>query len=182
MKRISEKEAIRLLKRHADSEEDFKGVLRHSKAVQKLALNIGRKVKDVDLDFIKTASLLHDIGRFRCKPGSKEGVRHGICGAGILRKEGLRDYALVAERHLGPGISKEDIAEQGLDLPLKDYIPISNEEKIITHADNLISDYKRISVEGAAERFSKEISKKTGKRVKKLAEEVEGMRVRKLQI
>lgn len=176
MKKISEKEAIKLLRKYANSEENFKGVLKHSKVVQKLALDIGKDVKDVDLDFIKTASLLHDIGRFRYGPGSKEAVKHGIAGADILRKEGLNDYALVAERHLGAGIAKEDIIEQGLRLPLKDYIPISKEEKIIAHADKLVFGDKVKSVEEAVERFSKELGKKIGKNVKKLAEEVEGMK------
>lgn len=176
MKKISEKEAIKLLRKYANSHEDFKAVLAHSKAVKKVAVDIGKEVKDVDLDFIKSASLLHDIGRFKCRPESKDSIKHGIFGADILRKEGLFDHALVAERHLGAGISKEDIEEQGLELPLNDYIPISKEEKIIAHADNLISDDKIVSVEEAVERFSKEIGKKIGKRVKRLAEEVEGMK------
>ena len=176
MKKISEKEAIKLLKKYANSEKDFKAVLTHSKAVQNVAVDIGKRIKDIDLNFIKTASLLHDIGRFKCRPRSKDSIKHGIFGADILRKEDLPEYALVAERHLGAGISKEDIEEQGLELPLNDYIPISKEEKIVCHADNLVSNDKLISIEEAVERFSKEVSKKIGKRVKRLAEEVEGMK------
>lgn len=176
MRKISEKEAIRLLKKYSTTKNDFNKVLRHSKAVQKVALNIGKKVKNIDLDFIKTASLLHDIGRFECRPESKDSIKHGIIGRDILMKEGLPEYALIAERHLGAGISKEDILEQGLELPLKDYIPTSKEERIIAHADNLVSYDKMIGVEEAVERFSKELGKKYGKRVKKLAEDVEGMK------
>jgi len=176
MKKISEKEAIKVLKRYASSEKAFKGILAHCKAVQKLALDIGKEVKDVNLDFIKSASLLHDIGRFQSGLGGKDVVKHGIFGAEILRKEGLLDHALVAERHLGAGISREDILEQGLELPAQDYIPISKEEKIICHADNLIKRGKVISVEEAVERFSKELGKKVAKKVKKLAREVEGLK------
>ena len=173
MKKLNEKEAIKLLRKYAPSEKDFKGVLKHSKAVQKIALEIGKKVKNVDLDFIKSAALLHDIGRFKSGLSGKDVVKHGIFGAEILRKECLPEYALVAERHLGAGISKEDIIEQGLDLPLKDYIPISKEEKIITHADNLIEEDKEISVKKAVERFEKELGKKVGEKIRRLAEDIE---------
>ena len=175
MKKISEKEAIKLLKKYSKNEEDFKGVLMHSKAVQKAAMDIGRKVKNVDLDFIKSASLLHDIGRFQCGLKGKDVIKHGILGRDILIEEGLSKHTLVAERHMGAGISKEDIISQGLELPLKDYIPISEEEKIICHADNLISGYKKISVDEAVERFNKELGKKAGKKMRKLAREVEGL-------
>ncbi len=176
MKKISEKEAIKLLKKHSNNEGNFKGVLKHSKAVQKVALDIGRKVKDVDLDFIKTASLLHDIGRFKTGIKGKDVVKHGIFGADILRKEGLREYALVAERHMGAGISREDILEQGLELPLNDYIPISKEEKIICHADKLVFGHRVGTVEEAVEKFRKELGEKAGKKIRKLAEEVEGLK------
>lgn len=172
MKRISEEEAVNLLKKYANSEENFRGVLGHSKAVQKLALEIGKDVEGIDLGFIKSASLLHDIGRFEYGPGSKDAVKHGIAGAEILRKEGLPDYALVAERHLGAGISKEDIIEQGLELPAQDYIPISKEEKIITYADKLVFGDKIKKIEDAVEKFSRELGEKAGRKVKELAEEV----------
>jgi uncharacterized protein len=171
MKKISEKEAIKLLKKYAKSEKDFKNVLNHSKSVQKVALDIGKRIKDIDLDFIKTACLLHDIGRFKCK----ENVKHGILGGEILRKEKLLEHALVAERHLGAGISEEDIKEQDLNLPLKDYIPISKEEKIITHADNLVFGYRIGNLGKAVDRYDKELGKKVAKKIKRLAKEVEGM-------
>lgn len=179
MKKISKKEAILLLRKYANNEKAFKGVLRHSKAVKKVAVDIGKRVKGIDLQFVKSASLLHDIGRFQCGPESEDNVKHGIVGADILRKENLPEHALVAERHLGAGISKEDILEQGLELPLKDYIPVSKEEKIICHADNLIEEDKRISLKKVVERFEKELGKKVGKRVKELAEEVEAFKNQK---
>lgn len=175
MKKISVKEAEKLLKKYAYDDKAFKGVLGHARAVKRFAKEIGSKVKGVDLDFIEAASLLHDIGKFKCRPGSKDTIKHGIAGGEILREEGLNDYALVAERHLGPGISKEEIVEQGLELPLQDYIPVSKEEKIIAHADNLIFGERRGSLKEAVEQFDKELGKKVGKRVKKLAEDVEGM-------
>jgi uncharacterized protein len=177
--KLSEKKAIALLRKYSKSEEDFKGILSHSRDVMKIAVDIAKNVKEVDLDFVKTAALLHDIGRTGFAPGSKNALRHGIFGGEILRKEGLPEYALVCERHLGAGISKEDIIEQGLDLPLRDYLPVSKEEKIIAHADNLIIKYRRATVDEAVERFSKELGKKAGEKVRKLAKEVEGMKAGK---
>lgn len=167
---ITEKEAIRLLRKYAKNKKELNAVLKHSKAVQKVALRIAKKIKNSDLEFIKTASLLHDIGRFRCK--RKEAYKHGVMGAKILRKEGLKKHALVAERHLGAGITKKDIVEQKLDLSLKNYVPKTKEEKIIAHADNLISNNKEITTKQAIKRFRKELGEKVAKKIKKLSDEI----------
>lgn len=173
MRYISEEEAIKLLRKHAPNEKSFKKVLEHGRAVQKAALEIA-KGTSLDLEFVKGAALLHDIGRFKCKP--EEIIRHGLYGARILTQEGFPEYALMAERHIGAGISKDDITEQRLDLPSKDFLPVSREEKLIAHADNLISGTNRIPVETAVERFKKGIGEKASKRVEKLAKEVESFK------
>ena len=115
MQRINEDKAISLLKKYADSEKSFLKVLRHVKAVQKVALRIASQCKGVDIELIRIGSLLHDIGRFSCPPG-KGTCRHGLIGAKILGKEGLSEIASIAERHLGAGISKEEVISQGLEL------------------------------------------------------------------
>jgi len=173
---INEEEAIKLLKKYSKDEKVFKIVLDHSKTVQEVALEIAKDVPNLDLELIKIGSLLHDIGRFECKPGAGAGIKHGVFGAEILRKEGLDEIADIAERHLGAGISKEEVKEQRLDLPLKDYLPVTKEQKIITHADNLVSGDKRISLKKAVERYRKELGEKAASKVKKLADEVENMK------
>ena len=171
MEYVTEKRAIELLRKYAPSEEDFKAVLAHAKAVQKAAVKMCRKVK-CDVNFVKTACLLHDIGRFQCiKP-----IWHGLVGAKILLEEGLPRHALVAERHLGAGISKEDIREQKIDLPLKDYVPKTAEEKIVAHADNLVFGARIGTLKEAVDRFSKEIGKKCGKKVRALGKEIERLK------
>ncbi|MBW2980725.1 HDIG domain-containing protein [Candidatus Woesearchaeota archaeon] len=171
MEHVTEKQAISLLKKYAASEEDFKAVLAHSMSVQKVALKICKKVK-CDVKLVKTACLLHDIGRFQCiKP-----IGHGITGAKILLEEGLPRHALIAERHLGAGISKEDIKEQKLALPLKDYVPKTVEEKIVCHADNLIFNTRVGTLNEAVGRFNKEIGKKCGKKVRALGKEIERLK------
>lgn len=176
MKKLTEEEAIALLKKYSKDSESFTKVLEHSKAVQKVALKIAKHICNVDIDFIAIATILHDIGRFDC--WEKDVIKHGLRGAEILRKEGFFEYALVAERHLGAGISKEDVKEQDLDLPDEDFVPISKEEKIITHADNLVMGDIEISVGDAIERYEKELGKKVAGKIKKLAEKVERMEVK----
>ena len=174
MKKITEEEAIELLKKHSNSEESFQKVLAHAKAVQKVAIRIAEKVKGIDMYKIKIGSLLHDIGRFSCPPG-KDTCRHGLIGGEILRKEGFDDLAPIAERHLGVGIRKEDIIGQKLPLPGKDFVPETREEKIITHADNLIFDSREGTFEEVIERYREELGEGYVERLNKLKKEVEDM-------
>ncbi len=173
MKKITEQQAIELLKKYSNSKESFEKVLAHSKAVEKAAVKIASKQKNVDMYLVKIGSLLHDIGRFSDLSG-KAKVRHGLIGAEILRKEGLPDIALIAERHVGAGISKEDIIEQGLPLPHRDFMPISKEEKIVAHADNLIFDAREGTFDEVIERYKKELGEKSIPKFVKLKEYAEG--------
>ena len=81
---MNEKEALKLLKKYSSSARAFKAVVEHVKVVQKLALEFAEDT-DADKEFIKIASLLHDIGRFNSPPGSKDSLHHGIKGSTILR-------------------------------------------------------------------------------------------------
>jgi len=166
---MNEKEALELLKKHSSSDVAFEKVLNHSKKVQEIALRFAENIPECDVEFVRIASLLHDIGRFSCS----KTILHGICGADILRKEGLDEkFALVCERHLGAGISKKDIEQQGIDLPKKDYVPRSVEEKVITCADNLVFDDKEGTVEDVYQKFLIEVNKEAAEKTKKLYEEV----------
>ncbi|PIN68733.1 phosphohydrolase [Candidatus Woesearchaeota archaeon CG11_big_fil_rev_8_21_14_0_20_43_8] len=171
-------EAIDLLKKHSTDDKSFNGVLRHSLAVCDVAVGLGQDSLDhgffVDIGFIETASILHDIGRFQCPPGTKGSVMHGIRGAAILREENLPEHALVAERHLGAGITVEDIDNNNLPIPRKEYIPKTAEEKIITYADKIVSDDRIITIDEAIERFRKEIGESCASRMIDLHNEIMG--------
>jgi len=98
-----------------------------------------------DIEFIKNATMLHDIGivltdapKIGCF-GEHQYICHGYLGREILEKEGFAEYALVCERHIGVGITIEDIKKQKLPLPERDMIPITIEEKIICVADKFFS-------------------------------------------
>ena len=67
-------------------------------------------------------------------------IRHGVIGARLLRAEAMpEEWARVAERHTGTGITMEDIISQNLDLPLADYCPETMLEKLICYADKFLS-------------------------------------------
>jgi len=85
----------------------------------------------IDLDLVRAGALLHDIGR-----GRTHGIRHAVAGAELARELGLpEELALIIERHIGAGIESEEAKRLG--LPPKDYLPLTVEEKIVAHADNL---------------------------------------------
>ncbi|MBW2963553.1 HDIG domain-containing protein [Candidatus Woesearchaeota archaeon] len=180
MKKITEKQAVELLKKHAPSNSVFQKVYQHCKMVQKIALSLAQEIQKnghlVDLEFIKIASLLHDLGRFQAPPKSEKSLQHGIIGAKILRKLGLPRYALLCERHLGAGITKEEIIKYKLPLPKKDLIPKTIEEKIITYADDLVGD-RILTVSEVVQRFKKEIKNPEAlKRMVRLHNEIEKLR------
>jgi uncharacterized protein (TIGR00295 family) len=172
MRQITQTQAVELLKKYANSHEQFLKVYRHSKKVQEIALRIGKKIKGADIGFIKIASLLHDIGRFECPPGKKT-ICHGIKGGEILKKEGFdHRFIRVCERHLGSGISAVDIKVQKLDIPLRDYLPETIEEKIITYADNLVFGDREGSDKEVFKRYREEIGLSAEEQAKKLRDSV----------
>ena len=118
-------------------------VLEHSRMVAVKALRIARILHDhqLDLQFIEEASLLHDIGVSRIHApdiycfGSSPYICHGILGRDILESEGFHRHAMVAERHIGVGLTADDIFTQNLPLPNRDMSPQSVEERIVCFAD-----------------------------------------------
>ena len=48
-------------------------------------------------------------------------------------------HALVAERHTGTGITMDQVIREHLPIPIRDYCPISLEEKIVCYADKFYS-------------------------------------------
>ena len=119
----------------------------HSRRVAEKALKAAGRVKHLqpDMVLIWEAALLHDIGVIHTKAGgigctgSQPYIRHGILGREMLESHGLMAHALVCERHVGTGITIDDIQQQQLPLPLRDMQPITIEEKLICYADKFFS-------------------------------------------
>lgn len=129
----------------------FRLLTEHGEAVMKKALQIAERLKDQkpDIDFIIEAAMLHDIGIIQTDSpllgcyGKKPYICHGYIGRQMLEMEGLPLHALVAERHVGAGITINDIKKKGLPLPLRNMVPETLEEKIICVADKFFSKNKK---------------------------------------
>lgn len=123
----------------------------HSKQVADYAIKVLEAHPEIKVNrsFVYRAAMLHDIGIIKtnapsiCCEGNEPYICHGYLGADMLRSIGLDQYALVAERHTGTGLSREYIIENGLPLPLdRSYMPESIEEQIICYADKFYSKTK----------------------------------------
>jgi uncharacterized protein len=121
-------------------------------------------LSEEQLRFIEEAAMLHDIGIVRVNQailgceGDGPYIRHGIEGRKILEVEGLPEHALVAERHIGVGITKTEIIENNFPLPPRDMLPQSLEEKIISWAD-LFFGKKRPWQQKSREKIKKNLGK-----------------------
>ena len=116
-------------------------VIQHCKAVCRKAMKIAANFDDADKDLIRKGALLHDIGRSKT-----HGIRHAVVGAEIVREYGCpQDVSNIIERHIGAGITCEEAVKLG--LPKKSYVPETIEEKIVAHADNLISGTEEVDVD-----------------------------------
>lgn len=138
---ISREDALNILKESGCSEK----VIAHCIAVSELALEIASKLKtegqDVDLELVEIGGLLHDLGR-----SESHAIDHAILGVEIARSYDLGyEIQEIIKRHIGAGVTREEAKE--LHLPDDDYIPITIEQKIVAHADNLLVGTKRISLE-----------------------------------
>ncbi len=120
-------------------------VINHCIAVRNLAVEVAKKA-NANIKLVEAGALLHDIGRAKT-----HGIDHGIEGAEIARKLGLCEEIInIIERHIGAGIPKEE--SKALGLPEKDYMPLTLEEKIVTHSDNLIEDGFKQDIEKEIEK------------------------------
>ncbi|MFQ5612431.1 MAG: HD domain-containing protein [Anaerolineae bacterium] len=117
--------------------------LPHVALVTVRALKVARRLglPPERLRFIEEAAMLHDIGIVAVRDddlactGNLPYICHISEGRRILEAESLPRHALVAERHIGVGLSRTQIIEQGLPLPARDMLPETLEEKIISWAD-----------------------------------------------
>lgn len=125
-------------------------LMAHSQQVTRKALDIVDRHPELKADrqFVEEASMLHDIGIFRCDAagiqcyGTEPYICHGTIGANILRAEGFPRHARVCERHTGAGLSLQEIIQQNLPIPHHDLLPETVEEKIVCYADKFFSKTK----------------------------------------
>ena len=151
----------RLLREAGCSDE----IINHCEAVRKVAVRIAKKAH-ANIQLVEAGALLHDIGRSKT-----QGIMHGIEGAKIATELGLPlSIVNIIERHLGAGIPLEEAAMLG--LPPKDYMPITLEEKIVAHADNLIDSDREHPIEKEVEKALKKGHVKHAQRLLELHREL----------
>ena len=121
----------------------FEILVDHGRRVGQKALAAAAKVAHLnpDLDFIKNAALLHDIGimhtaspGFGCH-GKHPYICHGFLGREMLDSIGLPQYGLISERHVGVGISSGDIRSFTLPLPER----VAQEETQLTQLQDRVA-------------------------------------------
>jgi uncharacterized protein len=173
---VTEKEAIALLA----SMDCSSRVIEHCKVVSQLAREMALNIMtcaqkkgialEIDIEAIILGGLLHDIGR-----SITHGIDHAVAGARIAREISLNEKLVnIIERHIGAGITMEEAVSLG--LPEKDYLPRTIEEKIVAHADNLVSGSRVITLNELMENVrKKKFNEKIIQRIIKLDNEISAM-------
>jgi uncharacterized protein len=132
---------------------------------------------NIDKEFVINGAMLHDIGVVKTNApeigcfGQYPYIAHTYLGREMLEQEGLFEIALVCERHIGLGLSKEDIINGGFPLPHRDMIPISLEEKLICFADKFYSkSEKHLIIPRSPDKIRKKITKYGDDKIRKFDE------------
>ena len=165
----SREQALHLLLENGCSTQ----VINHCKAVTKLALETANILREkglkVDLELVEVGALLHDVGRSKTHT-----VHHAVVGAEIAKAAGLPDSVVsIIKRHVGGGITSSEAEKLG--WPKDVYVPISREEKIVSYADKLIENSRRVPIDVTIEKLSGELKPEAAERVRTLYEEITGL-------
>ena len=91
--------------------KSYQILVNHGQQVANKAVEVAARVSHLkpNLNFIKEAAMLHDIGIFETNTPELGGtgihpyVCHGYLGRKILENKGFPMHALVCERHVGVG-------------------------------------------------------------------------------
>lgn len=141
-------------------------VIAHCRAVADCALEYALRNPDCDRELVLAGAMLHDIGR-----SSTHTIHHAQAGADLLRSRGFpEDLARIVECHTGAGLTADECTILG--LPPRDCVPTTTEEKIVTHADNLVAGRHRVSIENSIG-SAIHLPRKARRRMYRLAREVE---------
>ncbi|MEU4476151.1 HD domain-containing protein [Micromonospora sp. NPDC023888] len=94
---------------------------------------------------VRVGSLLHDIGVYRLYNAAGQldhgtYVRHGILGHTLLRELGFPEsVSRFCSHHTGVGLTRDDVLQQGLPLPVRAYTARTLEEQLVMYADKFHS-------------------------------------------
>lgn len=109
-------------------------VVIHCCTVNAVAQEMLTRMPGADRDLVTAGALLHDIGR-----SVDHSIMHAYIGSQIVSAYGLpQELVDIVRKHTGAGLDEQDVKE--MNLPPADYMPRTLEEKIVAHADNMVSD------------------------------------------
>lgn len=140
-------------------------VIVHCCTVWTMAEAIARRI-DCDIDLLRAGAFLHDIGR-----SVDHSIMHAVIGASIAADLGLpREVVEIIRKHVGAGLDEQDVIEMG--LPKGNYIPDTIEQKIVCHADNMVSDNKFVPHTYSVDRLMHKGSVRGARRIADLHKEL----------
>lgn len=171
--------ADQIINRYYPEDNELKNIyIIHANAVTSLALDFASRHSELglDMEFIKEAAMLHDLGIFLTNApriycyGSEDYICHGYLGAELLRSLGYERHARVCERHTGTGITKQAIVDNGWNLPVKDFVPETLEEQLVCFADKFYSKTRYLNEPRSFEQVVESMRKISDESVKKVQE------------
>lgn len=133
-----------LHRKYAKTGDDFRLVYTHCRVVEAIAMQLldAKPIPGIDRRLVHIGCMLHDIGAYDVLENGQfvAGVRHGVIGENILRKEGVSEtICRCASHHTGVGLTKQDVIDQGLPIHVADYVAETDEERLIMYADKFHS-------------------------------------------
>ncbi len=153
-----------------------KRVVVHCATVRAVAEEIAKGIPEADMDLVIAGALLHDIGRSR-----DHSIMHAYIGSRIARDLGLpKALCDIIRKHTGAGLDDEDVKEMG--LPPGDYMPNTLEEKIVAHADNLVSDNRVVPHQHSVDKLRFKGADRGADRIEVLHRELSGLYGRDLDL
>lgn len=141
-------------------------VIVHCCTVRAVAETICDGIPQANRDLVIAGSLLHDIGRSR-----DHTIFHAYYGSEIVEELGLgQELVDIVRKHTGAGLDEVDVKELG--LPDADYMPVTLEEKIVAHADNMVSDNRVVSHHHSVNKLTSKGAFRGADRVERLHREL----------
>lgn len=143
-----------------------KRVVVHCATVRAVAEEMAKGIPGADMATVIAGALLHDIGR-----SQDHSIMHAYIGSQIAKEKGLSPILVdIIRKHTGAGLDAQDVEEMG--LPPGDYIPATLEEKIVAHADNMVSDNRVVSHRHSVDKLMSKGAERGALRVELLHQEL----------
>jgi uncharacterized protein len=153
-----------------------KRVVVHCATVRAVADAMAAGIPSADPDLVTAGALLHDIGRSK-----DHSILHAYIGSNIVKDLGLpQELVEIVRKHTGAGLDQQDVIELG--LPPGDYMPATVEEKIVAHADNMVSDNRVVDHTYSVEKLRRKGAERGAQRIEDLHQELSALYGRDLDV